>query len=75
MNCPLKTAGLSFAKKKTPSQVRLKNVQQSISSSICFFYDSAGVFSKRDFAGSPKHTKKHYYIVLSHLIVTIMLGK
>ena len=30
-----------------------------MSSAICFFCDSAGVFSKQDFAGSSKHIKKH----------------
>ena len=32
-------------------------VQQSISNAICFFCDSAGVFSKQDFAGSQKQIK------------------
>ena len=53
----------------------LKNVQQSLSKAIWFFCDLAGVFSKQDFAGSPKHTKKHYCIVLNHLIMAIMFNK
>ena len=38
---------------------RTSPVQQSMSNAICFFCDSAGVFSKEDFAVSPKHIKKH----------------
>ena len=66
-NCALEVTSFRFkralsnvSKNETENELPTKMtrtilpVQQSISNAICFFCDSAGVFSKQDFAGSQK---------------------
>ena len=59
----LKRALSNVSKNETENELPTKMtrtilpVQQSISNAICFFCDSAGVFSKQDFAGSQKQIK------------------
>ena len=87
-NCALEVTSFRFkralsnvSKNETENELPTKMtrailpVQQSISNAICFFCDSAGVFSKQDFAGSQKQKRITYYIVLSHLIVTVKFDK
>ena len=87
-NCALEVTSFRFkralsnvSKNETENELPTKMtrailpVQQSISDAICFFCDSAGVFSKQDFAGSQKQKRITYYIVLSHLIVTVKFDK
>ena len=66
-NCALEVTSFRFkralsnvSKNETENELPTKMtrtilpVQQFISNAICFFCDSAGVFSKQDFAGSQK---------------------